>query len=81
MPPNVACSAVNTSVIDSPSACAFSRSMSRNSDGLVAVKVENTRDIRGSPLAARQQAVHGLAQHGRVLTLQRLELVFEAARG
>jgi hypothetical protein len=35
-----------------PSACALRRSMSRWMDGLVAVKVEKTRAIRGSALAA-----------------------------
>ncbi len=36
----------------SPSACAFSRSISSQIDGLLAVKVENTRARRGSWLAA-----------------------------
>ena len=36
----------------SPSACAFSRSISSQIEGLVAVKVENTRVRRGSWLAA-----------------------------
>ena len=52
MPPSVACSAVNTSLTATPSACAFSRSMSRKMDGVVALNVLNARAIFGSPLAA-----------------------------
>ena len=79
-PPSVACSAVNTSFMPSPSACALSRSMSRQIDGLLAVKVEKTRVSRWVVVGGGDDALHDAAHCGRVLPFQRLELVFETRR-
>ena len=85
MPPSVACSVVKMSLIDSPSACAFSRSM-LTIDQTALVRAEGRENLlnsfadRGwpSPPAPRQQRrLHG----GRILALERLQLVFEAAAG
>src|SRR5262249_7659711 len=80
MPPNVACNAPNTSFMPRPSACAFSRSMSRKIDGLLAVKVEKTRGSRGSWLAAARRPCITLFIAALSGPSQPTDAVFEPAR-